>query len=119
MEYITLMIEVENIFKSELDKNFLRNGISNSKIDIQITINVLYSEIMALGYNSGNVEKTFYNLQNENSEILGNHVYKNLLETSKKYKKHIKIFSAFHLELKNGIDYKTLLENLNKRLIIK
>jgi hypothetical protein len=117
MEYITLMIEVENIFKAELHRYILKKEGGNDEIAIQITIDVLYSEIMALGYNSGNVEKTFNDLQNESNQVLGNHVYKSLLQTSKDYKKYVNKFSEFYLQFENGIEYKKLIENLNENFI--
>jgi hypothetical protein len=43
-----------------------------------------------------NVEKIFDDLQNESNQVLRNHVYKSLLQTSKDYKKYVNKFLEFH-----------------------
>lgn len=112
MEYKELMVEIEKIFKTELEKYITTKFGNNDEIGHQITINVTYSEIMALGYNFGNADGALKDIQKSYSKILGNHVYKNLLQTSKTYKTFVKKFSQFHLEFENGLESERLIENL-------
>jgi hypothetical protein len=113
MEYKKLMLEVEKIFKNQLDKYISKKYGSNDKIGHQLTIDVTYTEIRALGYSFGNVEDALKETQKSYSNNLGHHFYKGLLLTSKSYKAYVKKFSQFHLEYINGLQSEKLIENLN------
>ena len=61
MEYSDLMKEVEIIFKNKLNQ-LIPNSQTHDIAGHQITLNVIYTEIMALGYNFGNVDKAVADL---------------------------------------------------------
>ena len=111
MNYQELMTQIEKLFKKAIPQKIHSRGEISEDFAKSITVDVLYTEIMLLGYCFGNIEKTLAEMQKRQEKTLGNHLYEGLKHTAKKYSKLVQVFSRFHLEFENGLTQERLIEN--------
>ena len=95
---------------------------ANPSLTKSAYIEVVYTEIMALGYNFGNIQKAVDDIYEVKSILQGEskklrvEILKGIIETSKIYANEVNIFSQFHRSYQQGTDYNVLVEELNKKL---
>ena len=120
MEYNELLEKVKSIFIEHLQKVVETDAYrANPLLTHTDYINIVYTEIMSLGYNFGNIENAINDIYEMQSELYGeleSEIRKGVNETAKLYIYEINVFSEFHKSYKNGTAYDFLLKNLTDKL---
>jgi hypothetical protein len=123
MEYSELIQKVKELFIEHLDKTVKDDAIkANSQLTKQAYLDVIYTEIMSLGYNFGNVEKATNDIYEMKSALHGesqdlkNRIQKGVVETLNTYPFEIKTFSDFHKSYQKNIKEEVLINDLIETL---
>ena len=119
MEYHDLVQSAKKIFITRLEKIISDEAYkANPLLSKSAYINVVYTEIMSLGYNFGNIQKAAddiyemeFLIQRERKEIITG-----VTETLRVYPKEVQIFSEFHKSYQKGTDFTVLLNELIEKL---
>lgn len=110
MNYEELIGEAKNLFIERLKSQIPEEAYkANPELSKEEYREVVFSEIMALGYNHGNIKKASEDLYQIKANTHGegrelyDEIYKGLQETAEKYANEVQIFSRFHLNYQNGL----------------
>lgn len=123
MKYNELIQKVKGLFMERLQKIVNDDAYkANFQLTKNAYLDVLYSEIMALGYNFGDVDKAtndIYEIQsilNGESQELRTNIKNGVIETSTIYPLEVSIFSDFHKSYQSNTSENELIENLIEKL---
>jgi len=128
MKYNEILAEVKQSFIEKLKKivteeTYEANSLSKEDGFMRgVYLETIYTDIMALGYNFGDLKKAIddiYEIQGGDNDI---EFYKELRmrveETARQYSDLIPIFSNFHKETQAGEDFEKVLKDIRLALEI-
>jgi hypothetical protein len=123
MDYNQLLQEIKNLFLPQL-KAIVHQAAydANPKLTKDLYLDMLYTDIMALGYNFNDSKKAvddIYELQSmlhgESDELYQN-IQQRISETKAIYPFFVNVFSLFHKQSQDGVPFNEVIANVKSEL---
>ncbi len=118
MNYNELLAEIKKCFIEKLEQIVKEEAYrANPDLGKEGYLDNVYTDIMALGYNFGNIKKAtddIYEMQSalfSESRKLYKHIQIRVMETDMLYPSIIEIFSSFHKATQVNEDFEKVLTN--------
>jgi hypothetical protein len=123
MDYNEALKQVRELFLYRLAKVVKDDAyLANPKLPKEVYLDALYTDIMALGYNFGDLDKAAEDSYEMKSALWGkNYELKSqnrmgVKETQRLYPKEINIFSNFHKLTQDGVGFKEAIATVKNLL---
>ena len=124
MDYNEILSEIKILFIEKLEKIVNDEAYkANLLLSKQSYLDTLYSDIMALGYNFGDIKKATEDIYEMQSALFGDskELHKNIQlrveETNRLYPALVNSFSKFHKETQEGEDFEKVLDEIKLDLL--
>lgn len=123
MDYNTFLQELKTIYITYLLKIIPEKAYENSPmITKEVYANTIYTDIMAIGYNSGDLDKALDDKMEMTLTLPGvipktmEEFKKEIKETAGLYPYAIEIFSKSHKKMQTGEDLQVILDYVKSKL---
>lgn len=123
MDYNTMLQKVKELITEKLDLIVPNDAhITKGKLSKDFYLDAIYTDIMALGYNFGDVNNATKDIYELQSTVYGetNEFYNSTLirvtETAKQYPQLVNVFSVFHKLSQNSVPFDEVIDNVKIEL---
>lgn len=123
MNYDQLLEEIKNLFSPKLKEVVHQAAYdANPNISDLFFRDMIYTDIMALGYNFNDSKLAvddIYELQsmmNGESDELYHNIQQRISETKTIYPSFVSVFSLFHKQSQNGVPFNEVIANVKMEL---